>query len=118
MVAPAPWLEMRSGRKGFPGRPAPCNLPVPPYPFVKGETIRIGENPVGQKFESDGRDNENILLEQQRSELTLSRASRVPEATSREMNMLKKLIAAVVLTSAVALAPVAASAANTKSPKS
>ncbi|MGO9389244.1 ubiquinol-cytochrome c reductase iron-sulfur subunit [Rhodoblastus sp.] len=31
--------------------PAPYNLPVPPYRFVTDKTIRIGENPEGQKFE-------------------------------------------------------------------
>jgi ubiquinol-cytochrome c reductase iron-sulfur subunit len=33
--------------------PAPYNLPVPPYRFVADKTIRIGENPAGQKFELD-----------------------------------------------------------------
>lgn len=30
--------------------PAPYNLPVPPYRFVKDGVIRIGENPPGSKF--------------------------------------------------------------------
>ena len=33
------------------GVPAPYNLPVPPYRFLTDKTIRIGENPAGQKFE-------------------------------------------------------------------
>ncbi len=33
--------------------PAPYNLPVPPYRLVSDKTIRIGENPEGQKFELD-----------------------------------------------------------------
>ena len=37
----------------FRGVPAPYNLPVPPYRFVNDKTIRIGENPDGQKFELD-----------------------------------------------------------------
>jgi ubiquinol-cytochrome c reductase iron-sulfur subunit len=35
----------------FEGVPAPYNLPVPPYRFVNDKTIRIGENPPGEKFE-------------------------------------------------------------------
>lgn len=30
--------------------PAPYNLPVPPYRFVKDDVVRIGENPPGSKF--------------------------------------------------------------------
>ena len=33
--------------------PAPYNLPVPPYRFINDKTIRIGENPTGEKFELD-----------------------------------------------------------------
>lgn len=39
-----------SGRV-FRGVPAPYNLPVPPYHFLSGATIRIGENPPGVKFD-------------------------------------------------------------------
>ncbi len=35
----------------FRGVPAPYNLPVPPYHFVKDKTLRIGENPPGSEFE-------------------------------------------------------------------
>jgi ubiquinol-cytochrome c reductase iron-sulfur subunit len=38
-----------SGRV-FDGVPAPLNLPVPPYNFVKDNLIRIGENPAGTEF--------------------------------------------------------------------
>jgi ubiquinol-cytochrome c reductase iron-sulfur subunit len=31
----------------FKGVPAPYNLPVPPYRFVKDTVLRIGENPPG-----------------------------------------------------------------------
>jgi len=31
----------------FSGVPAPYNLPVPPYTFVRDTTIRVGENPSG-----------------------------------------------------------------------
>jgi ubiquinol-cytochrome c reductase iron-sulfur subunit len=31
--------------------PAPYNLPVPPYRFTSDTTIRIGENPPGQRFD-------------------------------------------------------------------
>jgi ubiquinol-cytochrome c reductase iron-sulfur subunit len=34
----------------FQGVPAPFNLPVPPYHYPSGKTVRIGENPEGQKF--------------------------------------------------------------------
>jgi ubiquinol-cytochrome c reductase iron-sulfur subunit len=37
----------------FRGVPAPYNLPVPPYRFVTGKLIRIGENPGDEKFELD-----------------------------------------------------------------
>ena len=35
----------------FQGVPAPYNLPVPPYHFAGGATIRIGENPQGSTFD-------------------------------------------------------------------
>jgi ubiquinol-cytochrome c reductase iron-sulfur subunit len=35
----------------FKGVPAPYNLPVPPYRFVKDKLLRIGENPTGSDFE-------------------------------------------------------------------
>jgi ubiquinol-cytochrome c reductase iron-sulfur subunit len=35
----------------FKGVPAPYNLPVPPYHFVKDKTVRIGENPPGVNFD-------------------------------------------------------------------
>ncbi len=35
----------------FRGVPAPYNLPVPPHHFPNGKTLRIGENPPGQKFD-------------------------------------------------------------------
>jgi ubiquinol-cytochrome c reductase iron-sulfur subunit len=35
----------------FKGVPAPYNLPVPPYNFVGGNKIRIGENPKGVNFD-------------------------------------------------------------------
>lgn len=35
----------------FKGVPAPYNLPVPPYRFVTGSTIRIGENPPDVAFD-------------------------------------------------------------------
>jgi ubiquinol-cytochrome c reductase iron-sulfur subunit len=35
----------------FNGVPAPYNLPVPPYNFVNETTIRIGENPLGSRFD-------------------------------------------------------------------
>lgn len=35
----------------FRGVPAPYNLPVPPYRFLSDTSIRIGENPPGQKFD-------------------------------------------------------------------
>jgi len=35
----------------FQGVPAPYNLPVPPYHFVDGKTIRIGENPESSTFD-------------------------------------------------------------------
>ena len=35
----------------FRGVPAPYNLPVPPHHFPDGKTLRIGENPPGQKFD-------------------------------------------------------------------
>lgn len=31
--------------------PAPYNLPVPPYTYIKPNIIRIGENPKGQEFD-------------------------------------------------------------------
>ncbi|EUK18108.1 ubiquinol-cytochrome c reductase iron-sulfur subunit [Commensalibacter papalotli (ex Servin-Garciduenas et al. 2014)] len=31
--------------------PAPYNLPVPPYTYIKPNIIRIGENPKGQDFD-------------------------------------------------------------------
>jgi ubiquinol-cytochrome c reductase iron-sulfur subunit len=34
----------------FSGVPAPYNLPVPPYRFVKDHIVRIGENPPGSNF--------------------------------------------------------------------
>jgi len=33
--------------------PAPFNLPVPPYHFLNGKTLRIGENPPGVKWSFD-----------------------------------------------------------------
>ena len=35
----------------FKGVPAPYNLPVPPYRFVKDTLLRVGENPPGSDFE-------------------------------------------------------------------
>lgn len=35
----------------FKGVPAPYNLPVPPYRFENGTTLRIGENPPGVSFD-------------------------------------------------------------------
>ena len=35
----------------FEGVPAPYNLPVPPYHFPQGKTLRIGENPPGEVFD-------------------------------------------------------------------
>ncbi len=35
------------------GVPAPYNLPVPPYHFLNGKTLRIGENPPGVKWDFD-----------------------------------------------------------------
>jgi len=35
----------------FSGVPAPYNLPVPPYRFIRDEIVRIGENPPGSDFE-------------------------------------------------------------------
>ena len=35
----------------FKGVPAPYNLPVPPYHFLTGTTIRIGENPDNVNFD-------------------------------------------------------------------
>jgi ubiquinol-cytochrome c reductase iron-sulfur subunit len=35
----------------YKGVPAPYNLPVPPYRFVDGKTLHIGENPPGTTFE-------------------------------------------------------------------
>lgn len=31
--------------------PAPYNLPIPPYTYLKPDIIRIGENPKGQEFD-------------------------------------------------------------------
>lgn len=39
-----------SGRV-YKGVPAPYNLPVPPYHFVKDTVVRVGENPAGSKFD-------------------------------------------------------------------
>lgn len=39
-----------SGRV-FKDVPAPYNLPVPPYHFVKNTVVRIGQNPPGSKYE-------------------------------------------------------------------
>jgi len=35
----------------FASVPAPYNLPVPPYRFLANDKIRIGENPLGSKFD-------------------------------------------------------------------
>jgi len=35
----------------YTGVPAPYNLPIPPYHFPAGNTVRIGENPPGVTFE-------------------------------------------------------------------
>lgn len=35
----------------YSGVPAPYNLPVPPYRFISGGKIRIGENPPGETFD-------------------------------------------------------------------
>jgi len=37
----------------FSGVPAPYNLPVPPYHFVKETTLRVGENPSDSAFNFD-----------------------------------------------------------------
>jgi ubiquinol-cytochrome c reductase iron-sulfur subunit len=37
----------------FSGVPAPYNLPVPPYRFVNGTTVRIGENPQDSAWNFD-----------------------------------------------------------------
>jgi ubiquinol-cytochrome c reductase iron-sulfur subunit len=37
----------------FSGVPAPYNLPVPPYRFVNGTTVRIGENPQDSTWNFD-----------------------------------------------------------------
>lgn len=34
----------------FKNVPAPYNLPVPPYRFVKDTLLRVGENPPGETF--------------------------------------------------------------------
>jgi ubiquinol-cytochrome c reductase iron-sulfur subunit len=39
-----------SGRV-FTGVPAPYNLPVPPYHFPDGNTLRLGENPPGSNYD-------------------------------------------------------------------
>jgi len=40
-----------SAGRVFKNVPAPLNLPVPPYHFVGGTKLVIGENPTGQKFD-------------------------------------------------------------------
>jgi ubiquinol-cytochrome c reductase iron-sulfur subunit len=35
----------------FRGVPAPYNLPVPPYRFVRDTAVRIGENPSDERFD-------------------------------------------------------------------
>jgi ubiquinol-cytochrome c reductase iron-sulfur subunit len=37
----------------YSGVPAPYNLPVPPYNFINGTTVRIGENPANNAWNFD-----------------------------------------------------------------